>query len=137
MSLNIWRRGERMSSGVRGSVMETSGGVAEVSSGSSPKMASNSVRKVANTGAGMLRVGENTIPTLRTDILLMSELLMMPIRKAERARRRAQLALGSLCTRRLYAAIFFCLSSSSKRKDVSMAFGCPRTNVAYLVLQGT
>ena len=102
MSENIWRRGERMSSGVRGSVTETSGGAfALESSGSSPKTASNSVRNMAKTGAGMLRVGEKTMPTLRTLILLTSELLMIPIKKAERARRRAQLGLGSLCTREL------------------------------------
>lgn len=119
MSENIWRRGDRISSGVRGSVMETSGGVMSGSSGSSPKMASKSVRNMAKTGAGMLRVGEKTMPTLRTLILLMSELFTMLIRKAESARMRPQLAFGSLCTKRLYAAIFFAFSSRSKTDKVS------------------
>ena len=99
--------------------METSGGVTTASSGSSPKMASKSVRNMAKTGAGMLRVGEKTMPTLRTLILLMSELLMMLIRKAERARMRAQFGFGSLCTRRLYAASFFHFSSRSKNYEIS------------------
>lgn len=98
MSENIWRRGERISSGVSGSVTETSGGGVGFASGSSPKMASKSVKNMEKTGAGMLSVGEKTIPTLRTLILLTSELLTMPIRKAESARIKNQFALGSLCT---------------------------------------
>ena len=101
MSENICRRGERISSGVRGSVTDTSGGVAVSSSGSSVNIASNSVKNIANTGAGMFRVGEKTIPTLRTLILLTSELLIMPIKKADRARSSAQFGFGSLCTREL------------------------------------
>ena len=69
---------------------------AVVGSGSVPKMASKSVRKAEKTGAGMLRVGEKTMPTLRTDILLMLLLFTMPIRKAERARMRVQFGRGSL-----------------------------------------
>lgn len=64
-------------------------------------MASKSVRKAANMGAGIWRVGEKTMPTLRTDILLTLELLTTEMRKAERARRRVQFALGRRWTRML------------------------------------
>ena len=62
--------------------------------GAVPKMESKSVRKAAKIGAGMLRVGEKTMPTLRTLILLTSELLMTPMRKAERARMSVQFGRG-------------------------------------------
>ena len=116
MSENNWRRGERISSGVRGSVTETSIGVAGLWLGSEPKMASKSVRKVENTGAGMFNVGAKTIPTLRTLILLTLELLTIPIRNSERARIKVQLGRGSLCTSMLNAMIFFSLLSSSGYK---------------------
>lgn len=61
----------------------------------------------------MFSVGEKTMPTFRMLILLISELLMMLMRKAERARRRVKLALGSLFTRRLYAAILLDFSGIS------------------------
>lgn len=59
----------------------------------------------------MLSVGENTIPTFRMLILLISELLMIPMRNSDSARMRVQFALGSFCTRILNAAIFFDFSS--------------------------
>lgn len=62
----------------------------------------------------MLRVGEKTMPTLRIVILLISELLIMLMRKADRARRSVKLGLGSLWTRTLKAAIFFGFSVRSK-----------------------
>lgn len=98
MSENICRLGERMSSGVRGSLDVTSRDGMAVPSGVSLKMESNSVRNMEKTGAGMLRVGEKTMQTLRILILLTSELLTILMRKAERARRRVKLGFGSLCT---------------------------------------
>lgn len=92
ISENIWRRGERISSGVRGSVTDISKAGGEASSYSTAKMELKSVRNVENTGAGMLRVGEKTMQTLRTLILLTLELLTMPMRNSERARIRVQFA---------------------------------------------
>lgn len=87
-----------MSSGVRDSLTVTSVDAAGACSGPSPKIALNSVKNIENTGAGIFRVGEKTIPTLRTLILLISELLTMPMRNAESARIKVQLAFGSRCT---------------------------------------
>ena len=101
MSENICRLGDRMSSGVKGSLAVTSRDGIVVASTVSLKTASNSVRNMESTGVGMLRVGEKTMPTLRMVILLISELLIMLIRKAERARRSVKLGLGSLWTRAL------------------------------------
>lgn len=101
MSENICRRGERMSSGVKGSLPINSSGGMPVSSGGSPKIASNSLRNIESTGVGMLSVGEKTMPTLRILILLISELLIMLMRKEERARMSAKFAFGSLFTRTL------------------------------------
>lgn len=133
ISENIWCRGERTSSGVRGSVIEIWTADVAPPSNSDPKMSSNSVRNIEKTGAGMLRVGEKTMPTetdqqspvhasntqclpLRTVILLTSELLTMLKRKAERALSKDQFACGSLRTSPLYAEIFLSFSSRS---------GCP------------
>lgn len=101
MSENICRLGDRMSSGVKGSLAVTSRDGIVVASTVSLKTASNSVRNMESTGVGMLRVGEKTMPTLRMVILLISELLIMLMRKAERARRSVKLGLGSLWTRAL------------------------------------
>lgn len=101
MSENICRLGDRMSSGVRGSLAITSREGTVAGSRFSLKTASNSVRNMESTGVGMLRVGEKTMPTLRIVILLISELLIMLMRKAERARRSVKLGLGSLWTRTL------------------------------------
>lgn len=101
MSENICRLGDRISSRVRGSLAVTSrDGIVEASN-FSRKTASNSVRNMESTGVGTLRVGEKTMPTLRIVILLISELLIMLMRKAERARRSVKLGLGSLWTRTL------------------------------------
>ena len=96
MSENIWRLGDRISSGVKGSLAVTSNDGTVVASRFSWKTASNSVRNMESTGVGMLSVGEKTMPTLRTVILLISELLMILMRKAERARRSVKFGLGSL-----------------------------------------
>ena len=88
-------------------------------SGSAPKMASKSVRNAEITGAGMLRVGEKTIPTLRTLILLTIELFTMLIKNADNARTKLQFANGNLWTSTLYALIFAGLSSSSAQELVS------------------
>lgn len=101
MSENICRLGDRISSGVKGSLVVTSRDGIVVASRFSRKTASNSVRNMESTGVGMLRVGEKTMPTLRIVILLISELLIMLMRKAERARRSVKLGLGSLWTRTL------------------------------------
>lgn len=101
ISENICLLGERMSSGVRGSFDVTSSDGMAGSLDLSPKIASNSVRNMEKTGAGMLSVGEKTIPTLRMVILLTSALLMMLMRNEERARKRVKLAFGSLYTRAL------------------------------------
>ena len=101
MSENICRRGERMSSGVRDSLAVTSRDGIVVGSRFSRKTASNSVRNIERTGVGILRVGEKTMPTLRMVILLTSALLIMLMRKAERARRSVKFGLGSLWTRKL------------------------------------
>ncbi len=98
MSENICRLGDRMSSGVRDSIAVTSKDGIVVASRFSRNTVSNSVRNIESTGVGMLRVGEKTMPTLRMVILLISELLMMLMRKAERARRSVKLGLGSLWT---------------------------------------
>lgn len=98
MSENICRLGERISSGVRGSLAVTSRVGMLVSSGGSWKIASNSLRNIDSTGVGIFSVGEKTIPTLRMPILLISELLMMLMRNAERARMSVKLGLGSLFT---------------------------------------
>ena len=93
-----------MSSGVSGDWARgsaTVGRTAVLDGGAVSKMALKSVRKVAKTGAGMLRVGEKTMPTLRTPILLTCALFTMPIRKAESARTRVQLARGRRWTRTL------------------------------------
>ena len=121
MSENICRLGDRISSGVRGSLAVTSRDGIVVASGFSWKTASNSARNMESTGVGMLRVGEKTMPTLRTVILLISELLMMLMRKAERARRSVKLGLGSLWTRTLYAAIFFDFSVRSEYESQYLA----------------
>lgn len=113
MSENIWRGGERISSGVRGSVTDISNAGVEASSNSLLKMASKSVRKVEKTGAWMLRVGEKTMQTFRTLILLTLELLTMLMRNSESARIRVQFASGSFRTRILKAAIFLDFSSRS------------------------
>lgn len=81
-----------MSSGVRGRVTEISKAGTGADSYSTPKMESKSVMNVENTGAWMLRVGEKTMQTLRTLILLTLELLTMPMRNSERARIRVQFA---------------------------------------------
>ena len=101
MSENICRLGDRISSGVRGSLAVTSKDGTVVASRLSRKTASNSARNMESTGVGMLRVGEKTMPTLRIVILLISELLMILMRKAERARRSVKFGLGSLWTRTL------------------------------------
>ena len=101
MSENICRRGERISSGVKGSLPFNSTDGMPVSSGGSPKIASNSLRNIDSTGVGMLSVGEKTMPTLRILILLISELSMMLMRKEERARMSVKFAFGSLFTRTL------------------------------------
>ena len=101
MSENFCRLGDRMSSSARGSLAVTSKDGIVVVSRFSRKTASNSVRNMESTGVGILRVGEKTMPTLRMVILLISELLMMFMRKAERARRSVKLGLGSLWTRKL------------------------------------
>ena len=101
MSENICRRGERMSSGVSGSFDVTSRDGMEAFSGASTKMASKSVRNIEKTGAGILSVGEKTMPTLRMLILLTSELLMTVIKKLDSARRSVKLGLGSLFTKML------------------------------------
>lgn len=101
MSENICRLGDRMSSGVRGSLAVISRDGIVLASRFSLKTASNSVRNMESTGVGMLRVGEKTIPTLRMVILLISELLIMLMRKAERARRSVKLGFGSLWMRTL------------------------------------
>lgn len=101
MSENICRLGDRISSGVKGSLAVTSRDGIFVASRFSRKTASNSVRNMESTGVGMFRVGEKTMPTLRIVILFISELLMMLMRKAERARRSVKLGLGSLWTRTL------------------------------------
>lgn len=101
MSENIWRLGDRMSSGVRGSFVVTSRDGIEESSDVSPKTASNSVKNIAKTGAGILSVGEKTMPTLRMLILLTSELSIIVMRNADRARRSVKLGIGSLCMRAL------------------------------------
>ena len=116
MSENSWRLGERISSGVNGDGAVTSMLAGFVLSGSFAKIASKSVRNAEMTGAGILRVGEKTIPTLRTLILLILDLLTMLMRNADRARTKVQLAKGNLCTSTLYASILDGLSSSSRRK---------------------
>ena len=113
---NICRLGDRISSGFRGSLAVTSKDGTLVASWFSRKTASNSVRNMESTGVGMLRVGENTMPTLRMVILLISELLIMLMRKAERARRSVKLGLGSLWTSALQAAIFFGFPVRSERE---------------------
>ena len=90
-----------MSSGVKGSLPIDSTGGMLVSSGGSPKIASNSLRNIESTGVGMLSVGEKTMPTLRILILLVSELFIMLMRKEERARMSVKFAFGSLFTRTL------------------------------------
>ncbi len=90
-----------MSSGVKGSLPTNSTGGMPVSSGGSPKIASNSLRNIESTGVGMLSVGEKTMPTLRILILLISELFIMLMRKEERARISVTFAFGSLFTRTL------------------------------------
>ncbi len=52
-----------MSSGVRDSVTEIWTAVVGLPSYSDPKISSKSVKNMEKTGAGILRVGENTIPT--------------------------------------------------------------------------
>lgn len=116
MSENICRLGDRMSSEVRDSLAVISKDGIVVASSFSRKTASNSVRNMESTGVGILRVGENTMPTLRMVILLTSELLMIFMRKAERARRSVKLGLGSLWTRTLYAAIFLGFSVRSEHE---------------------
>lgn len=101
ISENIWRLGDRISSGVRGSFGVTSSDGMKESSSVSPKTASNSVKNIEKTGAGMLSVGEKTMPTLRILILLTSELSMIVMRNADRARRSVKLGFGSLCMRAL------------------------------------
>ena len=90
-----------MSSGVKGSLPINSTGGMPASSRGSPKIASNSLRNIESTGVGMLSVGENTMPTLRILILLISELFIMLMRKEERARMSVKFAFGSLFTRTL------------------------------------
>ena len=90
-----------MSSGVKGSPPVNSTGGMPVSSGGSPKIASNSLRNIESTGVGMLSVGEKTMPTLRILILLISELFIMLMRKEESARMSVKFAFGSLFTRTL------------------------------------
>ena len=114
MSENICRLGDRISSGVRGSLAVNSRDGIFVASELSRKTASNSDRNMESTGVGMLRVGEKTMPTLRIVILLISELLIMLMRKADRARRSVKLGLGSLWTRVLKATIFFGFSVRSE-----------------------
>ncbi len=97
ISENIWRLGDRISSGVRGSLFVISRDGKEESSSISPKTASNSVRNMEKTGAGILSVGEKTMPTLRMLILLTSELSIIEMRNADRARRSVKLGFGSLC----------------------------------------
>jgi len=63
ISENIWCLGERISSGVRGSVTEICTVDVAPPSNSAPKISSKSVRNMEKTGAGMLRVGEKTMPT--------------------------------------------------------------------------
>ena len=85
-----------MSSGVSGSGARTSIVTGAFSSGAVPKILSKSVRKAEKTGAGMLSVGENTIPTLRTFILLTSEFLTTSIRNLQSALSKVQFGSGSL-----------------------------------------
>ena len=101
MSENICRLDDRISSAVKGSLAEISRDGTIEFSRFSRKTASNSVRNMESTGVGMLRVGEKTMPTLRIVILLISELLIMLMRKAERARSSVKLGFGSLWTRTL------------------------------------
>ncbi len=59
------RRGDRMSSGlISGAAATTSTAGIMLSSGRTPKTVLKSLRNIDNTGAGMLRVGEKTMPTV-------------------------------------------------------------------------
>lgn len=126
ISENSWRRGDRISSGVRGSVTESSKGGAVEPPCSSANMESKSVRNMAKTGAGMFKVGAKTMPTFRMLILFTSEFLIIIIRKADSARMRTQFSLGSFCTKILYAATF--LDLSSKSANIACQFGIFASN---------
>lgn len=83
------------------------------SSNLSPKIRWKSVRNEEKTGTGMLRVAEKTMQTLRTLILFIFELFVMPIRNSDKARTRVQFGSGSFRTSIFNAAIFLDLSVSS------------------------
>ena len=96
-SENICRRGERVASSARKDVPLRGSWVGEpASSRAAPKMSGKSVRKKAMRGAGMLSVGANTMPTLRTVILLMPALFTISMRKEESCCKSSKLAPGSL-----------------------------------------
>ena len=90
---NMWWRGDRTSSGDK--LLSTAGSIVGPGPDDSPKMLSKSVRNMENTGAGMFRVGAKTMPTLRTVILLISELLTISIKNSDSARSNARFGLGS------------------------------------------
>lgn len=130
ISENIWRLGDRISSGVK----EWSGASSTVftlSSGVPSKISSKSVRNIEKTGAGIFRVGAKTIPTFLTVILLTSELLTMTIKNWTNARSKARFGFGSLWTKELKAAIFFCFSLKSA---VDNSISSLLINVQYQVM---
>lgn len=111
---NIWLRGERTSSADKllSTVSSTVAGPGPESE-LSPKILSKSVRNMEKTGAGIFRVGANTMPTFRTVILFTSELLTISMRNSDKARSNDRFDLGSWWIRELKARTFFCRSSSS------------------------
>ena len=83
-------------------------------------MSAKSVKKKAISGAGIFKVGANTMPTFLTVILFEAALSTTSIRKEDIWRSSSKLAMGSLCTRTLKLWIFLLLSSMSA--DVSLVF---------------
>lgn len=111
---NIWLRGDRTSSADKllSTVSSTVAGPGPEPA-LSPKILSKSVRNIEKTGAGMFKVGANTIPTFRTVILFTSELLTISMRNSDRARSNDKFGFGNWRIKALKARTFFCRSSSS------------------------
>ena len=101
-SENICRRGDRIATSSDTYESFRISWIGELASSSAiPKMSVKSVKKNEISGAGILSVGANTMPTFRTVILFTSELSTISMRNDDRWRSSSKLFLGSLCTRTL------------------------------------